>query len=105
MKALTFKKQIFLLSVLAFYIPKPLAGQESNTIYFMNGVPQSYMVNPATQPRCNAFLGLPSSSPLQFHIENSGFSFGDVVFPMGDSLITFLHRNADKDKFLIHYRP
>lgn len=105
MKALTFKIQFCFITAIAIIMAQPIRGQESNTIYYMKGVPQSYIVNPATQPRCNGFLGLPSSSPMQFHLENSGFSFGDVIYPMGDSLITFLHRNGDKDKFLNTLSP
>jgi hypothetical protein len=80
-------------------------GQESNTMYFMKGVPQSYQLNPATQPGCTFFLGLPGVSPLQVYAENSAFSLRDIIFPLGDSLVTFLHPDADKNDFLDNLAP
>ena len=77
-------------------------GQQSNTLYFMKGVPQIYQVNPAFQPDCNFFLGLPGISPFQLRFENTPFALNDVVMynESLDSLITFLHPLADKDAFL-----
>ena len=80
-------------------------GQESSTMYFMQGVPQSYQLNPATQPRCNSFLGFPGLSPLQVFVENSAFSLKDIIFPLDDSLVTFLHPEADKNDFLDNLAP
>ncbi|MBN2275616.1 MAG: hypothetical protein JXR41_13995 [Bacteroidales bacterium] len=81
------------------------SGQESNTLYFMKGVPQSYHINPATQPGCRAYLGLPVASPFQLFVENSAFSLEDVIFPLGDSLVTFMHPDADKEDFLSNLAP
>jgi hypothetical protein len=74
-------------------------------MYFMKGVPQSYQLNPATQPECRFFLGLPGVSPLQFYVENSAFSLKDIIFPLGDSLVTFLHPQADINDFLGNLAP
>jgi hypothetical protein len=80
-------------------------GQESSTMYFMKGVPQSYQLNPAIQPGCRFFLGLPALSPLNVYFENSAFSMKDIIFPSGDSLITILHPNADKNELLGSLTP
>lgn len=66
----------------------------------MQGVPQSHFLNPATQPRCGFYLGLPGVSPFQVNAENSAFSLSDIIMRSGDSTITFLHPDADFDKFL-----
>jgi len=77
-----------------------LQGQQSNILYYMRGVPQSHLLNPATQPRCGFYLGLPGASPLQLNVENSAFSLSDILWSEGDSTITFMHPDGDKDKFL-----
>lgn len=89
-----------LTGICLLFLLSTVSGQGGNTLYFMTGVPQSYLMNPATRPGCMSFLGLPLVSPLQLNVENSAFSLEDVIFPMGDSLITFLHPAADKEDFL-----
>jgi hypothetical protein len=86
----------------AILITINLSAQQSNTLYFMRGVPQVYQMNPAIQPDCNFFLGLPGFSPMQVRVDNSTFGFSDLVSynESIDSLITFLHPLADKDAFL-----
>ena len=77
-------------------------SQQANTLYFMKGVPQIYKVNPAFQPECNSFLGLPGLAPLHVRLENSPFALSDVFTydESIDSLITFLHPLADSEAFL-----
>ena len=65
----------------------------------MSGVPQSHLLNPATQPRCGFYLGFPGVSPLQINAENSAFGFSDVFSVEGDSLILPLHPDADFKDF------
>lgn len=79
-----------------------VTGQTSNTLYHMYGIPQTNHLNPAFQPMCNFHLGLPGVSPFQFNFENNALSFSDVIYrdPVTDSLITFMHPNGDKEKFL-----
>jgi hypothetical protein len=105
MKVLSVKNSIAFYLALVHFSLFVAVGQESNLLYFMKGVPQSYQVNPATQPGCRTFLGLPLASPFQFSFENSAFSLEDIIFPMGDSLVTFLHPEADKKDFLSNLNP
>jgi len=99
-------KNCFLLVLVMFSLVVSRAGgQESSTMYFMQGVPQSYQLNPATQPGCNFFLGFPGISPLQVFVENSAFSLKDIIFPLDDSLVTFLHPEVDKNDFLGNLAP
>ena len=73
-----------------------LYSQDVNSMYFMKGVPQSYHVNPAYQPDCNTFIGLPGLSPLKLETSSSSLSLEDVIQydPELDSLVFFLHPNG-----------
>ena len=101
----THRNLFLLILVLVSFVFSQVAGQESNTLYFMKGVPQSYQVNPAAQPDCRFFLGFPAVSPFQVYTENSAYSLKDIVFPLGDSLVTFMHPDADKNEFLDNLAP
>lgn len=79
-------------------------SQQSSIMYYMQGVPQSHFLNPATQPRCGFYLGLPGMSPLQINAENSAFNLNDVIWWDGDSTITAFHPDADFDKFLNNFQ-
>ncbi len=94
----------FMFFVLAFSgLFSALRAQESNILYYMQGVPQSNLLNPATQPRCGFYLGLPGVSPVQVNVENSSFNLHDVMWYNGDSTITFLHPDANLNEFLDNF--
>lgn len=88
-------KAIYVL-VLSIFISVVSLAQDSQTLYFMNRVPQSTFMNPAIQPKCNFFLGLPVVSSVQLGAGNNQLSLTDVIMkhPTNDSLITFLHPDA-----------
>lgn len=69
-----------------------MQAQDANSFYFMKGVPQIYQINPAFQPECNFFLGLPGLAPTMVKTSNS-FTLGDLLEYNDeiDSLIFFLH--------------
>ncbi|UCH14312.1 MAG: hypothetical protein JSV22_14585 [Bacteroidales bacterium] len=75
-------------------------GQQSNMLYFMDGVPQSYLVNPATQPSCDLFIGIPAVSPVQVFVESSSFSVSDVMWQDGDSTRLFFNTVEFQQDFL-----
>jgi len=77
-----------------------LQAQDSQTLYYMNRVPQSTFMNPAIQPTCNFFLGLPVVSSVQMGVGNNAYSLSDIVkkHPTNDSLILFLNPDANYDK-------
>jgi hypothetical protein len=90
-------------SILISVLPgTSVMAQSGHSLYFMKGVPQSNMLNPAYQPGCNFYLGLPGFSPLQIGLQNDPLVVHDVFYYDAslDSTITFLHPNADADKFL-----
>jgi hypothetical protein len=82
-------------------------AQQSNTLYFMGGVPQSNRINPARSPECTFYLGMPGLSPLRMQLSSSSLAYDDIIFPhpTADSLITFLHPFGDKQAFLDKLRP
>ena len=89
-------KKIFLsVSISALFWGNAIA-QDSQTLYYMNRIPQATMMNPAMQPACNFFLGLPVISSLQLDVGNNRLALTDVIMqhPTQDSLITFLHPDA-----------
>lgn len=93
-------KEIILLSfVLSLAIP---VMSQSGTMYYMGTVPQTYYLNPATQPECSFYLGLPIASPLQMSYYNSGFSLNDIFWtnPETDSLNHPFSSTAAADRFL-----
>jgi hypothetical protein len=75
-------------------------GQQSNVLYYMNGVPQSYLVNPATQPSCDVYVGIPVISPVQVFVENSSFSISDVMWYEGDTTRLFFNTTESQSDFL-----
>ncbi len=83
-------------------------AQPNNTLYFMKGVPQANRVNPAYQPNCNFYIGIPMLAPLVADVSSSSLAWNDIVYhnPMqSDSLITFLHPEGNTDAFLNKLKP
>ncbi len=77
-------------------------AQHSQTLYYMQRLPQSTHMNPAIQPACNVYIGLPAINSVQLSAGNDRLTLADVIMkhPTQDSLITFLHPMANKDAFL-----
>lgn len=78
------------------------SAQYSQTLYNMNRIPQSSLMNPAIQPECNFFIGLPVISSTHVGVGNNRLTLSDVVkpHPTEDSLITFLHPLSDDKNIL-----
>jgi len=82
-------------------------AQVSNSLYFMQGVPQSNRLNPAYQPDCNFYIGIPFLAPLRTEETSSPYAWNDIFYPhpSEDSLISFLHPLGDKEAFLNKLEP
>lgn len=91
---------IILINLFFIFNSDLILAQNSQTLYYMNRIPQSNHMNPAIQPKCNFFLGLPAVSSLQIGAGNNRYGLNDVIMkhPTNDSLITFLHPDADFNK-------
>lgn len=77
----------------------PLQAQQNNSLYFMQGLPQSSQLNPATQPKCGFSLSLFS---VEIGAGNSALGFNDFLIydSKVDSLFWFLHNNSTRSNFL-----
>jgi hypothetical protein len=53
-------------------------AQQSRTLFFMHELPQSAYVNPAIQPNCKWFIGIPALSSLYFNGSSTGFSYNSL---------------------------
>ena len=82
-------------------------AQAQNSLYFMNGVPQSNRVNPARNPDCGFYIGIPILSTLSTQISSNPLVYEDVIYrhPEEDSLITFLHPLGNQEAFLDKLKP
>src|SRR5512145_896765 len=82
-----------------------LNAQQSNSLYFMDGIPQSNQLNPAVQPKCNFYFGFPGLSSFEINGGNSAISFSDILtkMPGNDSLVWPLYSQDTKTKFLSNF--
>ncbi|HEX2976494.1 MAG TPA: DUF5723 family protein, partial [Bacteroidales bacterium] len=82
-----------------------ISAQNNPVLYFMN-LPQNHMLNPALRPTNKVYIGLPVISGTAISMNNNFMNFSDVIIKGGpsDSLITFLHPDYDKSKFMSKIR-
>jgi hypothetical protein len=73
----------------------------------MYGIPQSNLLNPAFQPACNFYIGMPLLSPLSFSAGFNSLKYKDIFTwdPSLGQFITFMHPDGDKDAFLSALKP
>lgn len=81
-----------------------LKAQVSRSVFFLEQVPSSSVINPAFRPNCNFYINLPLISTFYIGFE-SPFSFDDLTnrWESGDSLYidreTVLNRLNDKNNY------
>ena len=83
------------------------SGQYSMTQYHMYGIPQTNQINPAFQPDCRFYLGMPMLSPMRFTAGINSLQYRDI-FTWNSSLgkyINFLNPLSDKNAFLDALTP
>jgi hypothetical protein len=56
------KTQKYFLSVSIMVLLVPAVFSQDNTLFYLQGAPQRYFINPASQPECNFFFGTPGLS-------------------------------------------
>ena len=61
---------------------------QGNTVYYMGTLPQAYYMNPATQPQCDVFIGIPAASQINARVTTGSLSAEDyyLVTPKGRSI-------------------
>ena len=52
--------------------------EAQNTMYFMDGLPQSIAFNPAIMPKMDFFIGLPGIGGVNTQLYNSGFNYNEL---------------------------
>lgn len=75
---------------------------QDNTLYYLQGAPQRYYTNPASQPQCNFFLGAPIFSSFQFKFETTNISADQfyVKDAETDSIYQFYDRTLSLHNFI-----
>ncbi|MBN2349310.1 MAG: hypothetical protein JXJ22_10755 [Bacteroidales bacterium] len=71
-------KKIFFITLSGLSIIYSAYSQQNNVLFFMPAVPESNYVNPAIQPVCNFYIGLPVISSTHFNYGNTGFSYNQL---------------------------
>lgn len=107
MKRIKSRIPVILLLVISFV--SNIYGQEVNTMYFMDEVPQANYLNPARQHRCDVYIGCPVAGPLKYSYNTNGLTYNSFVSQsttLNDSVITFLHpEEGDKEAFFKTLQP
>lgn len=100
-------KKFIIFTVFSLAIPLISNAQQTNTMYFMPRLPQVSFMNPAFQPECTFYVGLPGVSEVNLNMGNNSLTYNDIIFdsPVNDSLITFLHPQANPGDFLNQLKP
>ncbi|MDR0680241.1 MAG: DUF5723 family protein [Dysgonamonadaceae bacterium] len=77
-------------------------AQQTNTLYFMQGIPERSAYNPAFQSPYDFYIDLPVMPNVRFGIGNNSLIFDDIIFSKNvngrDSTMTFLHPLAMKER-------
>ncbi len=71
------KKLLLFVGLLVVFTSVALA-QQSRTLFFMHDLPQSSYVNPAIQPSCRWFIGIPALNSLYVNATSTGFAYKDI---------------------------
>ncbi len=95
-------KKLFITGTIILLATLQLEAQIPNSMFFMPGVPQSNRINPAIQPGCGFYLGMPALAPLRIQVSSSSLAYGDVIYLNSeiDSMITPFHPLGDEQAFL-----
>ncbi len=64
--------------ILLISLSLPLVGQRNLALYNLQGVPQSYQLNPGRMPLSNGFLALPAVGNINLNYSNNGFDFSSL---------------------------
>ncbi|NJK93521.1 MAG: hypothetical protein HC905_00070 [Bacteroidales bacterium] len=62
----------------------PMFGQQNNSLYFMDRIPQSIQLNPALQPGCIVYLGVPGISGIEVNGGNNALSLKNILIQNDD---------------------
>lgn len=83
-----YKNQLLFALMVLLYI-LPVNAQYTNTLYFMDWLPQHNQLNPSFQPKKNFYVGMPIVNGLEFNTGNNYWSLYDIATPKNGALIFF----------------
>lgn len=63
-----------------------IKGQQNNSLYFTDRIPQSIQLNPALQPMATSYVGMPFISGLEINAGNNAISLNNILIKEKDSL-------------------
>ncbi len=72
-------KKLFPSLLFLLLISLQMQAQQYNTLYWMQGIPQSNYANPALQPIGNYYIGFPAASSVYGSFYNTGFAPKDLL--------------------------
>lgn len=79
------------LGVLLLLLSTQTFSQQSRTLFFMHNIPQASYVNPAIQPSCKYYIGVPVLSSLYANGSSTGFAYNDLVGFSPQTFVNNLH--------------
>ncbi len=90
--------QYFLLYLLLFSYPVLTKSQNPLSLYFLENVPQSSILNPAKSPRANFFIGIPGLSSIYMGVNTDIFG-RNIIQESNNKYVTPTQADFDYDKF------
>jgi len=78
-------RKIFYIFFILFALTNISVAQD-NILYQFNKLPQAAKLNPAFQPECNFFVGLPVLSNFRLSYDNSAFNYKQLFYKDQDSI-------------------
>lgn len=82
-----------------------VAGQQVNTLYFMENVPVRNYFNPAFQATSNFYFGIPALGYTQFGIGNNSVTLKDLIYGKKNKTMYFLNQDGDKNRVYNLLKP
>lgn len=68
----------YIIVVIFLLVHQFIQAQQSLTLFYMHDDPHANLVNPALQPNCKLYIGIPVLSSIHINLHNTGFSYRDL---------------------------
>lgn len=94
------RKNIFIIKIIGLlaicFSSLTVTAQQNNSLYFIDRLPQSIQLNPALQPSCRVFVGMPALSSFEINAGNNALGISDVLIynKEAQQLVTPLYSEA-----------
>ena len=82
-----------------------IQAQNTNTLYFMDGIAERNNVNPAFTPSCNFYLDFVVLPNLYFNFGNNNLILNDFIYLKNGQPTLFLNSQNDIDNFYKKLKP